>query len=344
MVGLILVLIAVAIWVGFSTKIVGPDEMAVRVIFGKPINFCDSGFQFVPSLPGCRLVRYPKKLYVLDYSARDIVSKAGIYNGEKYGSQVLGVDSTVYLRFPRDNSLIEILKAQVPIEDKALKNWSEEVVVGALRVALGRFTWKEATENMGVVSAEAEKVFQEKDGALLMAGFKLEDLRLVIKEIKLPKRLEEALPGVDTQRLEARAAPFEAEQRATETIGSLIYMMAEATGKSVEDIRREIDASDELKKELRVYSEDLVHRRMAIDGRSYVDIRVTGAEGLEKVLLDLIAAWKRMPMGESPFRERPRRMKKVQAFGVEAEVPEEEEEEFEVSEEGEKILKERGWD
>lgn len=42
---------------------------------------------------------------------------------------------------------------------------------------------------------------------------------------------------------------------------------------------------------------DLIKRRMAIDGRSFVDIRVEGTEGIEKTLLNAIAVWRRMPEG-----------------------------------------------
>jgi len=70
---------------------------------------------------------------------------------------------------------------------------------------------------------------------------------------------------------------------------------------------------------------------MGIKRGAYLDIRtVSGEPG--KTLLDLIAAWKRMPGGGKEEREKPKKakkMKKVQAFGVTAEVPEEEEEEEE---------------
>lgn len=41
--------------------------------------------------------------------------------------------------------------------------------------------------------------------------------------------------------------------------------------------------------------QDLLHRRIAIDGNAFVDIRVQGASGTEQTLLNLLAAWRRMP-------------------------------------------------
>ena len=292
-------------------RIVGPDEAAVMVIFGVPWRIKDSGITFVPRLPKCYLARYPKKIYNLDYPARLVISKEGEHpeaSNKFYGVQVLTVDSVAYLRFPadkKDGKLIEILKSQVPIKDEDLKNWTEESVVGAIRVSLGKITWKQGAEDIATVRTEADKAFKDKDGILITAGFRKEDLRLTIKEIKLPKKLEEAFPTVDVERLEAEAAPYEARQRATETIGTIIEMMAQSRGLSPEKIQEGINASTDLQKEFLGIAKDLVTREMAIKGKSFVDVRVQGAEGLERMFLNALAVWKRMPLGggESETKE-----------------------------------------
>ncbi|MBA4318584.1 MAG: hypothetical protein C0412_09295, partial [Flavobacterium sp.] len=46
-----LTLSLILVWFILSLKIVGPDEIAVKVYFGNPVAFCDSGFQFVPYVP-----------------------------------------------------------------------------------------------------------------------------------------------------------------------------------------------------------------------------------------------------------------------------------------------------
>jgi hypothetical protein len=270
------------------------------------------------------LKRYPKKLYNLEYPARVVYTKEGWYpeEGEEYpkgrkrhyGVQRLTVDATAYPRFPRkertrevegieEPALFEIVRSGVPIEEKELVDWTEESVVSSLRTAFGAVTWKEATEETERVREKAAEEFEKEDGALIEAGFVADDLRLVIENIHLPPELEEALPDVDRQRLEAEAAKFESIERAEETIGSVIQMMVRATGKPVKEVQETIEKSTKLKKEFRDFSKNLIERRMAIDSKSFLDIRVEGAEGLEKTLLNLIGAWKRMPSGENSSGE-----------------------------------------
>jgi len=44
-------------------------------------------------------------------------------------------------------------------------------------------------------------------------------------------------------------------------------------------------------------------RKLGIEGRSYLDVRVDGAEGLERLLLNVLAVWQRMPMGATVGKE-----------------------------------------
>jgi len=331
--------------VGLLPQILGPDEMAIFVFVGEPKDFRDSGFHLIPLFFGTSLKRFPKKMYNLDYPARDAITRRGTSNEIEYGAQVLKVDSVAYVSFPqryawgkdwtdterrvnsqkeieeiekdgrkakRDDSwtfqiqggLVQILRSQVPIKDEELKNFTEEAIVGALRVAIGKVTWREATEEIEDVRKAAEEVFKSSDGALLTAGFHPDALKLAIEEIKLPRELEQALPEPDKARLDAQAAKFVAETRAIETVGTVIEMMAESRGKTPKEIQDSIEADLDAQREFLDLSQDLVKRRMALDGKSFVDIRVEGAEGIEKTLLDLVAAWKRMPDGEKETGEK----------------------------------------
>lgn len=343
----------VGFWILMSIKIIGPAEMAVFIWLGEPVGFRDSGPCFVPWLLG-EVKRYPKKMYNFDYRTRKVITQAGKFKSKKekeetyYGSQVLEVDSVVYLNFPREergeatgdtlidvemmevkgkkvektHPLIKILRAQVPIEDETLKDWTEEAVLGALRVAFGKMTWRQAVEDIKKVTEEAEKVFTSADGALIRAGFSRKGIRLVIAEINLPEELRRALTEVDKQRLEKEAAFFEAKQRAIETIGAIIQMMAEARGVSPETIQAQIEADPALQKEFLDQAKYLIAREQAIKGNSFVNIEVQGAEGLERTFLNLLAAWQRMPMGRG------------------AEIKPEKREEKAAEEAGEKKLKE----
>lgn len=324
--------------VGLLPQFVKPDEMAIFVFAGDPKDFRDSGFHLIPLFFETRLERFPKKMYNLDYPARDAITRRGTRRGVEYGTQVLKVDSVAYVSFPRryawgedwagtarrpnsqkeiekiekdgrrttrDDSwtfqiqggLVQILRSQVPINDEELKDFTEEAIVGALRVAIGKVTWRDAAEDIDKVRQAAEDVFRSSDGALLTAGFHPDDLRLAIEEVKLPRELEQALSEPDKARLDAQAAEFVAQTRATETIGTVIAMMAKSRGQSSAVIQDLIETDPNYQREFLDLSEDLIKRRMAIDGKSFVDIRVEGAEGIEKTLLDLLAAWKRMPDG-----------------------------------------------
>lgn len=115
------------------------------------------------------------------------------------------------------------------------------------------------------------------------------------------------------------------EKRAIETVGTVIEMMARSRSKTAKEIQDSIETDPKLQREFLDLSKDLIVRQIAIDGRSFVDIRVEGAEGIEKTLLDLFAAWKRMPIGGQTQEEKPKRTKKVRHLGLEFEVPAEEE-------------------
>jgi len=117
-----------------------------------------------------------------------------------------------------------------------------------------------------------------------------------IKDISLPAEHQEAAT-------KKWLAQREAERRAAETVGAVILMMAEATGKKFEEVQAEIQADPERQKAFLEMAKDLVTRQMAIDGRSFVDIRTTGG-GLDQTLLKLAAAWQRMPGGSQERQER----------------------------------------
>ncbi|HDZ54258.1 MAG TPA: hypothetical protein ENI19_01035 [Candidatus Nealsonbacteria bacterium] len=348
-------------------QIVKPEEMAIKVILGRPEEFFDSGLRWIP-LWFSSLRRFPKTMYNLDYPAREAVTKRETIDGIEYGAQVLKVDSVAYVSFPqcyvwlrykdqqgklqiaRVNSetaltkkkdelkkagmtdieakggLVEIYRRQIPIDEGKLKDFTGEAIVAALRVAMGKVTWRQATEDIEDVRKAAEDVFKSSDGALLAAGFHPDDLRLAIEEVKLPQELEQALPGPDRARLEAQAAKFVSQTRATETVGTVIEMMAQSRGKSLQEVQAEIEADPDARKEFLALSKDLIVRRMGLDKNAYLDIRVEGADGIEKSLLNLVAAWQRMPGGgkEKEEKEEKKGRRRVRVPGGTREMDEEE--------------------
>ena len=305
------------LWLVFSIKIVGPDEIAVKVYFGTPVLFCDSGFCFVPFTFGlCYLKRYPKKVYNFDYKSREVITKAGQESGIQYGAQKLKVSAVAYLSFPKEFEgekieqgvyhftpvnkicpLFRILRAGIPIEHAQLKDWTEEAVAGALRLAFSQMTWVKAIEDMQAVNQKVSEVFRDADGILIKVGFQEKDIKLVISEIKLPKGVEDALPQPDKARLAADAAKDQAKSRATEAVGTVLEMMAQSHGMTLEEIKRSIQSNEALRKEFQQYAMDLNIRLSEADRGAFFDFRSPDAKGLDAGILSLIALLKAMPGG-----------------------------------------------
>lgn len=128
-------------------------------------------------------------------------------------------------------------------------------------------------------------------------GFRVKDGGIEIKNITPPKEYQKA----QTQK---RLAQTEAERIAGETIGAVINMMAISRGITPEGMQEKINNSTQLQKELREYCKDTLHKKMAIDGGSYVKIDVSGVGGVEKTLMDLAAVWLRMPRGKPQEEEK----------------------------------------
>lgn len=131
-------------------------------------------------------------------------------------------------------------------------------------------------------------------------GIRIKDGGIEIKNITPP-------PEYQNAQTRKYIAAREAERVAGETIGSVVNMMAISRGITAEQMQEKIDQSPKFQKEFRDYCKDTLHKKMAIDGGSYVKIDVTGAGGTEKTLMDLAAAWLRMPKGLQKTQETSRK-------------------------------------
>lgn len=277
---LVLLLIASVVlgiwWFIASWQVVGPTEMAVPIIFGEPREPIDSGTYFYPwadlSFVGignlCYLEIYPKKKFQLPYEKVEVLTKAGLYDGEYYGVLNVKVDSALYLSFPRagerdptldferegedgpfrmdakgnkiprTHPLVKILRSNVPKKEEDLKDFSEEAVLSALRHAASQVTWKKFTEDRQFVSNEVTNSFKQAKGPLVEAGFRPVGISAVILDIKLPPEIEDALPDVDRARLEAKAAEDVAKKVSTEINSPILGALAGSRGKNVEEIKK----------------------------------------------------------------------------------------------------------
>lgn len=125
----------------------------------------------------------------------------------------------------------------------------------------------------------------------------IEILRIQVQDFK---ESDEAIRGreeVNLRKREADAAGFVSKRRAIETVGSLLEARAQSRNKTVEQIAKEVDENEELRRELAREAKELIVRRMSLDGNALIDIRVEGAGGLEHSLLNMLAVWQRMSGG-----------------------------------------------
>lgn len=118
-------------------------------------------------------------------------------------------------------------------------------------------------------------------------------LNVYITDFDLDESIIKARENVQKKKRESEVAEQEKIIRARETIGSLIQMFAEFTGRKYEEVQGEIKNSPELKEMLSDFARELITRRMSIDGGSLTDIRVNGAKGVEKSLLNLLSLYKK---------------------------------------------------
>jgi regulator of protease activity HflC (stomatin/prohibitin superfamily) len=161
-------------------------------------------------------------------------------------------------------------------------------------------------EKAGKLKKEKKKEDKEA-GKKIEAGLKrideslatwgLELHRITVGDYDLDKTIIEARENVFRAERDAVAAVHVSKTRARETVGAKLAMLSEATGVPIEELQKEIADNEDLRKAVDELSTDLIKRRMAIDGGSFVDIRVEGAEGGLKDLISLLSVFGRMPAG-----------------------------------------------
>jgi len=145
--------------------------------------------------------------------------------------------------------------------------------------------------------------------------------RITIGDFDLEPDLVRARGEVHRLQKQKEAATHVSQIRSEETIGAAMEMFSNRTGMDREEIERcfKENPASFIEKYGVMWKEilDIVHRRMGIDGKAYLDIRTNNS------LLDLAALWQRMPMGGGQGGEEKQAGKKkgkFRAFGKDWEV------------------------
>lgn len=340
------ILVIIVLWLKASILKVEVQEVAIKVIWGEPVEALGPGVYFIPWCFGLNhLIRVSSEQFVIPIEELTVYSKAD----RDYGRQPVRVRLAVRLRFPRKGQLmkiegrsierlIEVVRSKIPTTEKELSAHLRAPVQEAARVVMGRYTYGYAVENVKEIQIEADNILHSKESVLSKAGFAKEDYQLIVSEIFLQRKIEEAMAEVEERKYRAEAATHLANARAEETMGTLVKLLAKAEGISKEEAQAKIAATNAdnplINKEILQIALDLTQRKMAIDADSFLDIRVPDGTTLE----GFIALFKKLFPGSSPGGE------KVVASAEAAAVEEEEEKSKEAREieEIEDIMRIRG--
>lgn len=123
-------------------------------------------------------------------------------------------------------------------------------------------------------------------------GVKLEENGIDMRDVSMSDEYQKAAASERIMELKSAGV-------ASQTVGMIISAMAKSRGMKTQEIQQMINSDTQLQKEFMKTAKDLLERKMAIDGGVFTDIRVGGAEGLDKTLLQLLAAAKKISGGKS---------------------------------------------
>jgi regulator of protease activity HflC (stomatin/prohibitin superfamily) len=254
----------------------------------------DSVYKYKFRWQGIEIVQGREKIEfrekILDY----ILVKPDVY-----WTKIEAAETAPPERIPLDIEFL--ITARVSNPYKALfiapPNWLENVL-SRLNGLFRDWVATKTLDDILAIRKEPKKIWEELGKSDLIQktfkeewGILIEENGIQIRDVKLPPAYAEAAARERQMELEAKGI-------AAETVGAVIEMMARARGKEPKEITEEIDKDPKMREEFLKLAQDLIVRKMGIEGGAYVDIRVIGAEGIERMLLNALAAWRRMPTGK----------------------------------------------
>lgn len=297
---MLILTLALFIYIVSGIKIIREQERWVIEFFGKFWKVKGPGLRLV--LPGLMRVRAVVNIWEQMVSLFEEPIKIDFIDGS-----AVPRDAMVFVR--------------ISSPDKPYKTSDERNASGVYRTVYFISDWRKAVKNeienavrsylngmtidKGITEKgagydltnhmEVEEVNRIREA---LKDWGLELLRITIMDFDLEPDLVEARGKLLIQQRKAQGAQYEKETRALETMGSLIQMIAVATGRSYEKMQEEIKRNPKLTEELTSYAKELVSRQMSIDGLALTDIRVSGGGNLEQSILQLIGALKSSQKGD----------------------------------------------
>jgi len=180
----------------------------------------------------------------------------------------------------------------------AVDNWKKsttDLLESKMRAAFNKLTIAKALQlQKNILKAFTAATRRELAEALDDWGLQIH--KITLRDLTPSPATLRAREDLFQQRRKRDMAALEREIRALETDGTLVDMLSEKWGLPPEDVQEILRkprppkwAQEGIKESL-----DTLHRRMAIDGKSFLDIRVDGAEGIDKSVLQTIALFKKL--------------------------------------------------
>lgn len=180
-------------------------------------------------------------------------------------------------------------------------NWVENVMT-RLSALYTNWVGTKTLDEILVVKKDEGLLWKEIGGdelintILIEWGVRVTKHGVQVRKVDMPPDYQKAIAEEKKQKLQAAG-------RAAETIGTLLASVAYISGKTIAEVQGEIQKDPKRQDQYLEIAKDLITRKIAIEGGSYLDIRTEGAEGLEKSLLNVFAAWQRMPQGKQVKRK-----------------------------------------
>lgn len=296
---------AVMVWGGHKL------DAGNNVVQGDTIRLLLGGLVFV----GIRLI---DKVYKYKFRWRDIQlvkSEEKVEFHEEqldyifvrpdvYWTDIKGAETAPPERIPINVQFLVTMRVSNPERAvfKAPSNWNENVM-SRLNALFRSWVATKTLDKLLDIHKDPQKIWKDfKDEALLKKTFQ-DEWGITIEENGIEIRTIDLPPDYQTAAAAQKKLELEAVARSAETVGTVIEMMARVRGKKVKDIQKEIEAQPEMRREFLDLAKDLIVRKLGIEGKSYLDIRVQGAEGIEKTILNALAVWQRIPTGKPSERE-----------------------------------------
>ncbi|TSC75909.1 MAG: hypothetical protein G01um101430_79 [Parcubacteria group bacterium Gr01-1014_30] len=293
---IIAIVVGLIVYLLLGLQAVQEEERRVVELFGSYWNTLTRGLNLI--LPGIMRIRASVRIS----DQRIPLWETGAPKIDFKDGSATPVGAEAFVRIMSPDYPYEAFYGELP-EDMAsgiyravyrVADWrvaARDQLESALRAHLTSLSLDDGLTSTGAGSDLINKVLSD-NLARTLALWGLELRKLSIMDFELPQEIVQARGEVQIRRRQAEAALHVREQRARETVGTVVQMLAEATGRDFAAVQAEIGASVDLQSEVRRLSEDLIKRRMSLDGRALTDIRLEGGGDLGGALAQLIALMK----------------------------------------------------